>query len=279
MTADGQRQGRRQDGGDPERAEEDGEDLDAEGGEPEHPGDALPPGQHHHRVVAALGHHRDDGHPGAQGQADEAGPATEVDPVPVGPGSARLPVTTREVEHQGAVPRGRSPPRGSSRDGPDPPEEGADHRDGEQEVVGEGVRRVLGPPAIDDGQGGDPGVGHVEERVVVPDQEGRTLGRQVADAPDLRGEDSGCMPGRPPASLRCRPGRGGGRRHGARARAGAPAGPRPRGRPVGSPRRSPASRRCRSLWHVPRPSHRSRATGPCPPGPMVPTRGGPPPRM
>ena len=135
-----------------------------------------------------MGHHRDDGGPGAQRHPDEARPPTEVDGVAVQPGAARLPVAAGVVEDRGPVAEARLGLAPGGGDRPDAPQERPDHRQAEEQVVGQGVGGRVEAPSLQDGLPGDPGIGHVEEAVVVADHQDRALGREVLGAADLRGE-------------------------------------------------------------------------------------------
>ena len=138
--------------------------------------------------MTPVRHHRHDRNTGTEGHTDESGPSTEVDRVAVEPGPAGLPVSPRVVEHQGTLGQGGLGLVAAGGYGPDTAEEPTHAGDGEEEVVSQRERRVGRSPALHDGQGGDPGVRHVEEAVVVPDQQRRPSGRDVFDAPDLGGE-------------------------------------------------------------------------------------------
>src|SRR5664280_2397463 len=61
------------------------------------------------------------------------------------------------------------PPLDWSAYGPDAAQERTHEGDSEEEVVAEGVRRLLEPTASDDLEPDHPGVGHVEQVGVVPD--------------------------------------------------------------------------------------------------------------
>ncbi len=167
------------------RPHHDGEHLDAQPAEAERPRDVFAPRGHDHRVVASVRHDRDDRHPGLQGEADKPGPPTEVDRVAVAPRATGLPVAPG-IHHDGrAFRQGRPCALGSSGEGAEAAQRGPDHGQREEQVVGEGVGGVVEAAPVDKRQRRDPDVWHVEDAVVVPDDEHRSGLGDVLHAPDL----------------------------------------------------------------------------------------------
>jgi 3-oxocholest-4-en-26-oyl-CoA dehydrogenase beta subunit len=166
------RQRRRQDRRDAERETcQQREDVDPEGAQACGPGQAVAAGQHHDRVVAAVGDHGHDRDPAAQGESHEALPAGEIDLVPLGPRAAGLEVASRV--HQDARPvrqRGLGL-AGARGDDAEPAQERPDPRDGEQEIVGERVGWRVDATSCHDGLSAGPGLGYVEQAGMIADHE------------------------------------------------------------------------------------------------------------
>src|SRR3974390_1415851 len=100
--------------------------------------------------MRAIRDGRYDGHAVPQRELDEAPVIHELDPVAERPRPLRIPVATREDEHERVVVKAGVLLVRARRQAPYPAHELADPRDPEKESVGEGVSRLVDPAPLRD---------------------------------------------------------------------------------------------------------------------------------
>lgn len=193
LNGDRRRQGkwRGEDRVDPERrAKQDRKHLDAQAVQAEEVCHTLTAREDHDRVVSTVGDHGDDRDLSTQRKLHEPVVVRQVDTITFGPRSARLVIATGVDEDEGTLFQGGFGLLMSGWYGPEPPQDTFEARDGEEKVIGESVKGLVETASAQNGQTGDPDIGHVEQSGVVANQQHSSVSRNVLDPEYLRKEEA-----------------------------------------------------------------------------------------
>src|SRR5262249_39013650 len=137
------------------------------------------------RMMPAVAHHGNDGHPFSERQLDEPFPPREVDPPPIGPWPKALVIAARVDEHREACIEGACRVPSAGRDLADLSHELVEPGDAEGGVERERDQRALEPAFAIPGSEEHRRVGREGAARMIPDEEDRAARRDVSEAAHL----------------------------------------------------------------------------------------------